>query len=273
MRLPTLPRVLRSIPLLLAFPFAVTGGGVAAEAKLDVPFIVTHHDAVHRMLEMAEVGPDDVLIDLGSGDGRIVIQAARDWGVRDALGVDIDPERVAEARAGAREAGVEAHVRFVQGDLFEMDFSRATVLTMYLLEELNLRLRPVILESLRPGTRVVSHVFGMGAWTPDRTIEVRGIPAHLWIVPADVGGRWYIELPDGELEAVDFYQQFQRVEGSYEVEGHTHGMNFAELRGTLIRFTARERHYIGRIEGERMSGIAGPGAVPSWRAVRVRKPQ
>ena len=244
----------------------------SAEIKLDVPYVVTHHDTVHRMLEMAEVRPDDVLVDLGSGDGRIVIEAALDWGIQNGLGIDLDPERVAEARKAAREAGVDDRVRFIQGDLFELDFSNATVLTMYLLEELNLRLRPVILETLAPGTRVVSHVFGMGDWKPDQTVVSRGIPAYLWIVPAQIRGKWRIDLPDGRQEIVDFYQQYQEIEGSYLIEGNTHGMNFAELRGTQIRFSARDKHFIGRIDGDSMVGLAGPGVVPEWRAKRISAP-
>ncbi|MDX5363572.1 MAG: class I SAM-dependent methyltransferase [Pseudazoarcus pumilus] len=262
-----LPAPLRALLLGVALLPALSA---QAEVKLDVPYIVTHNDTVHRMLEMAEVTPDDVLVDLGSGDGRIVIQAALDWGIRDGLGVDIDPERVAEARAAARAAGVDDRVRFIQGDLFELDFSNATVLTMYLLEALNLRLRPVILERLAPGTRVISHVFGMGDWKPDQTVLSRGIPAHLWIVPAKVQGQWRIELPDGSHEVVDFYQRYQEIEGSYVLDGITHGMNFAKLRGTHIRFSARDRHYIGRIDGNRMSGLPGPGVVPRWHAERIR---
>lgn len=272
MSLTAMPRLLSTLRPFALAALLLPSIAATAEVKLDVPYIVTHSDTVHRMLEMAELRPDDVLVDLGSGDGRIVIQAALDWGIRDGLGVDIDPERVAEARAAAQAAGVDDRVRFIQGDLFELDFSNATVLTMYLLEALNLRLRPVILERLAPGTRVVSHVFGMGDWKPDQTVVSRGIPAHLWIVPAQIQGKWRIDYPDGRHEIVDFYQRYQEIEGSYLVEGNTHGMNFAELRGTQIRFSARERHFIGRIDGEHMSGVAGPGVVPQWRAERISEP-
>lgn len=272
MTVSALPRLVASLRPFLLTALLLPTIANSAETKLDVPYIVTHNDTVHRMLEMAEVRPDDVLVDLGSGDGRIVIQAALDWGIRNGLGVDIDPERIAEARSAAREAGVDGRVRFIQGDLFELDFSNATVLTMYLLEELNLRLRPVILDTLAPGTRVVSHVFGMGDWKPDQTVVSRGIPAYLWIVPAQIEGKWRIELPDGSHEIVDFYQQYQEIEGSYLIEGNTHGMNFAELRGSQIRFSAREQHFIGHIDGDNMTGLAGPGVVPKWRAERISAP-
>lgn len=244
-------------------------GAAGAQVKLDVPYVPTPYDTVHRMLELADVRPDDRLIDLGSGDGRIVIAAARDWGVRGAIGVDIDPQRIAEANANALTAGVQDRVSFIQGDLFKMDFSDVSVLTMYLLESINLKLRPIILDTLRPGTRVVSHVFGMGEWKPDATVQARGLQAYLWIVPAKVAGKWRIELPDGSSRVVAFSQQFQQIEGIYQVEGNTHGMNFAALRGDEIRFSAAGRHYIGRVEGDLINGVAGPGTVPRWRATRI----
>lgn len=237
--------------------------------QLDVPYVPTPDDAVHRMLEMADVRPDDYLIDLGSGDGRIVIQAVRDWGVREAIGVEIDPERIAEARANAREAGVEDRVRFEQGDLFEKDFSEATVLTMYLLESINLDLRPVILETLEPGTRVVSHVFSMGEWMPDETVTVRSLDAYMWIVPARVGGHWRITLPDDDGFTVGFAQTFQEIDGTAIIGGHNIPMNFARLRGDEIRFSADGKHFIGKVDGDTMTAVSGPGAVEDWHAERL----
>lgn len=241
-----------------------------AQVRLDVPYVPTPYDAVHRMLEVADVRPDDKLIDLGSGDGRIVVQAARDWGVSGAIGIDIDPRRVAEAQENARKAGVDDRVEFIQGDLFQLDFSQATVLTMYLLESLNIRLQPVILDTLKPGTRVVSHVFSMGDWKPDVALHARGLPIYLWIVPAKVAGTWRIEHADGHTQEIELYQQFQRIEGTYRAdEANHHTLNFAELRGDHIRLSAAGKHYIGRVEGDTIVGLPGPGVVVNWRATRM----
>lgn len=258
----------RSMLVTTALSFGMVGAG-HAQVKLDVPYVPTPYDTVHRMLELADVQPDDKLIDLGSGDGRIVVQAARDWGVRGAIGVDIDPQRIAEAQQNAREAGVEEHVEFVQGDLFQMDFSEATVLTMYLLESINLHLRPIIFEQLRPGTRVVSHVFSMGTWKPDRTIVARGLQAFLWIVPAKVGGNWRLERPDGTHHVMSFSQEFQQVDGMYQVDDATQSMTFSSLKGDELRFSIAGEHYIGRVEGDTITGVSGPGTVSQWSARRI----
>jgi hypothetical protein len=150
------------------------------EAPIDVPYVPTSHATVAGMLDVAGVGPRDVVYDLGSGDGRIPIAAAR-RGAR-AVGIDIDQRRVDEARANAAQAGVADRVQFIRGDLFEQDLSKATVITLYLLPRLNLRLRPTLL-ALEPGTRIVSHGFDMGDWTPDRTITAGNSLVHFWRVP------------------------------------------------------------------------------------------
>jgi tRNA G37 N-methylase Trm5 len=153
----------------------------STDSKLDVPFVPTPEPVVEQMLELAAVGPRDVVYDLGSGDGRIVVAAAK-RGAR-AVGIDLDPDRVREARANARRAGVEGRVEFRQGDLFEVDLRPATVVTMYLLPDVNLELRPKLMRELKSGTRVVSHSFDMGDWKPTRTVEVDGRKVYLWIVP------------------------------------------------------------------------------------------
>jgi len=153
----------------------------------DVHFVPTPEPVVARMLDLARVRPGDVVYDLGCGDGRIVVEAAK-RGAKKAIGVDIDPERVAEARANVRAAGVGDRVKIVEGDLFEQDLSDASVVTLYLLPELNLRLRPKLLE-LRPGTRIVSHAFDMGDWEPERQAEVDGKTVYLWTVPAHGAGQ------------------------------------------------------------------------------------
>jgi ribosomal protein L11 methylase PrmA len=148
----------------------------------DVPFVPTPNAVVTRMLEMARVGPKDVVYDLGSGDGRIVIAAARQYGAR-GVGVDIDPERVKEARLNARKAGVAERVEFREGDLFKADIREATVVTLYLLPRVNLQLRPKLLSDLKPGTRIVSHGFDMGDWQPAATARVSGNIVYYWVVP------------------------------------------------------------------------------------------
>ena len=152
--------------------------------KLDVPFVATPQETVDRMLSMAKVGPNDYLIDLGSGDGRIPIAAAKKFGTK-AMGVDLNPVRIAESNANAKEAGVTDKVEFKQGDLFQQDISKASVLTMYLLPDINLKLRPKIWSDLKPGTRIVSHAFSMGDWTPDATTTAPDgrNTVYLWIVP------------------------------------------------------------------------------------------
>lgn len=154
--------------------------------KLDVPYVPTPKDVVDKMLELARVGSDDYLIDLGCGDGRIPVTAAQRFGIS-AYGVDIDPVRIAEARENAREAGVENKVRFEVRNLFQTDISRASVLTLYLLPHVNLELRPRILSELKPGTRVVSHQFDMGDWQPEKTVHVNGRTIYLWRVPQRKG--------------------------------------------------------------------------------------
>jgi len=149
----------------------------------DVVYVPTPPEVVDEMLEMAEVRDGDVLYDLGSGDGRIPIAAAKKFKVR-AVGVDIDPARVAEARANAKAAGVVDEVSFRQADLFKTDFSDATVVTLYLLDSLNLKLRPKLLSELKPGTRIVSHAFTMGDWEPEKTATVGGSRIYMWRVPA-----------------------------------------------------------------------------------------
>ncbi|WP_162052625.1 SAM-dependent methyltransferase [Pontibacter pamirensis] len=149
--------------------------------NLDVPYVPTRQVVVDAMLDIAKVSENDVLYDLGCGDGRIVVTAAKERGAT-GTGVDIDPERIAEANANAREANVTDKVRFVEGNLFEMDLSEATVVTLYLLPKVNMQLRPKLLQ-LKPGTRIVSHAFDMGDWEPDQTIQVDGSTIHFWTVP------------------------------------------------------------------------------------------
>ena len=171
----------RSTAVLCLF-LAIAAHAEQAAPSLDVPFVPTPSDAVSAMLKLAGVGKDDVVYDLGSGDGRIVITAARRYGAR-GVGIDIDPVRIAEGERNARTAGVAGRVRFVNQDLFDADIGEATVVTLYLLPRLNLRLRPKLLAELKPGARVVSYGFDMGEWAPERSVEVGSSAVYLWIVP------------------------------------------------------------------------------------------
>ena len=161
----------------LAIPFASF-----AQQQPDVIYVPTPHDVVERMLQMAKVGPGDVLYDLGSGDGRIPIAAAKKFGIR-AIGIDIDPQRIREANANAKRAGVAKLVSFRQEDLFKADFRNASVVTLYLLPELNEKLRPRLWAELKPGTRIVSHQFDMGDWKPQQKIDLNGRTIYFWTVP------------------------------------------------------------------------------------------
>ncbi|MBD1397700.1 class I SAM-dependent methyltransferase [Pontibacter sp. JH31] len=150
--------------------------------RLDVPYVPTPQPVVDAMLKLANVTEKDVLYDLGCGDGRIVITAAKQYGAN-ATGFDINPERIAEANANAKEAKVTDKVRFVEGNLFEVDYRPASVVTLYLLPTINMKLRPMLLEQLKPGTRIVSHAFDMGDWEPDETMVIDGSTIYLWTVP------------------------------------------------------------------------------------------
>jgi ribosomal protein L11 methylase PrmA len=161
----------------------VLGFGLNSVAlAFDVPYVPTTELVVEKMLEMAKVGPKDVVYDLGSGDGRIVITAAKKYGAT-GLGVDIDPERIKEANENAKAAKVTDKVKFKQGDLFEVDLRPATVVTLYLLPDINLKLRPKLLSELKPGTRVVSHNYHMGDWKPEQTVQLEGHTVYFWTIP------------------------------------------------------------------------------------------
>ncbi len=148
----------------------------------DVHYVPTRQAVVDAMLDLAKVTESDVVYDLGCGDGRIVVTAAREYGAK-GVGIDIDPQRIKEANENAKKNGVTDKVKFIEANLFESDVSEASVVTLYLLNSLNMKLRPILLEQLKPGTRIVSHAFNMGDWEPDKTIQVDGATVHLWTVP------------------------------------------------------------------------------------------
>lgn len=237
--------------------------------RLDVPYVPTPHGVVRQMLEMAEVQPDDNLVDLGSGDGRIVIAAVQDWGVASAHGIDLDPLRIREARANARTAGVEDRATFEEGDLFGKDFSDATVLTMFLLPRVNLRLLPVIQDTMAPGTRVVSHAFDMGSWEPDQQRKVEGNNVFLWIVPAKVAGDWRVVAEDGSEFTLTLYQTNQKIHGSATLANRVVTLEETLLRGDQIRFSIAGEQYAGRIKGDNMEAVDEGEVVKSWHARKL----
>jgi len=236
---------------------------------LDVPYVPTPPEVVERMLELADVRPEDFVIDLGSGDGRIAIAAARK-GAR-ALGIDIDPERVLEAQDNARKAGVQDRVLFKRQNLFDTRLSDATVLTMYLLTQINLDLRPRLLAELKPGTRIVSHAFDMGNWKPDVDSDIGHRQVFMWIVPAKAAGRWAGLLGTASL-SLDLQQEYQYLSGSADIAGRTVAVREGWLHGTEMHLTLSDgRKLRGCIDGEQMRSLpvdASDKPAISWHAVR-----
>jgi SAM-dependent methyltransferase len=234
--------------------------------ELDVPFVPTPHEIVARMLEMGAVGRIDHLIDLGSGDGRIVIAAVRDRGARSAEGIDLDPQRVAEAEENAVAAGVADRTRFEQGDLFDKDFSAATVLTLYLTPEINLRLRPRILETLPPGSRVVSHVFDMGAWVPDQQAAIGSVNIYAWTIPARIEGAWELVRTGQPSGTLELEQSFQMVGGKATLEGQEVPIFRGRVDGHRVSFQSAVGTITGNIDDDRMTLTFDDGTI--WQASR-----
>lgn len=237
----------------LATAPATTLGMSALSPELDVDYVPTPMPTVRRMLEMANAGPADHLVDLGSGDGRILITAARERGVRSAVGIELDPWLVQYATAEATRAGVSDRVTFVKADLFESEFADADVVTMYLLPKLNLQLRPYLLARLSPGTRIVSHSFDMGEWQPDARDVLFTKPLYLWIVPAQVAGTWEVKLDrEGPPIALTLKQDFQKLEGHATLDDRPLKLSELELNGRNIRFRIGDDLFEGRVEGRTM---------------------
>ena len=234
--------------------------------KLDVPFGPTGFALVNAMLRVAGIGPRDYLIDLGSGDGRINIAAAREFGVH-GTGFELDPALVRQSREWARLAGVDDKVRFVEEDLFRADLSRATVVAIYLGPVVTPRVRPKLLAELKPGTRIVSHNFEFGGWQPDLVVHPREVGARVlfWWVPARVAGAWRgrLALPQGSMDyAFDLQQNFQQVEGTARAAGVEVTFRDARLEGTRFSFLLMERRgdefrfrrFLGEVRGEVIEG-------------------
>ncbi len=222
----------------------------------DVIWAPTPDRLVEAMLRMAAVKPGETVVDLGSGDGRIPIAAARDFGAN-ARGIEFNPDMVTVSRRLAREAGIGDRARFVQGDIFVEDFSDADVVTMYLLPSLNLKLRPTLLR-MRPGTRIVSHAFDLGDWEPDRETAIGPARAFLWIVPADASGAWRVRLPNREAVDLQIEQSYQMLSGEARlgdvvapIEGRMTGadlvLRIKDPRGAALQIQAA-------VAGEAMNG-------------------
>ena len=260
----------RSLTIALGFILTITGGYAqdekftpqSGQAGKDVVWVPTPQELVDAMLELAKVTSADYVIDLGSGDGRLVITAAK-RGAK-ALGIEYNPDMVELARNFAIDEGVSARATFKKADLFESDFSEATVITMFLLSSINLKLRPIILD-MKPGTRIVSNTFDMSDWKPDETKHltdnnVSWTTAHLWIVPAKVGGVW--KLADGQINIT---QEFQFITGTMTVGNETMRLT-GKLDGNKINFNAGGNEYNGTVSGNAISGTRTGGG--SWKATR-----
>jgi SAM-dependent methyltransferase len=228
------------------------------------------------MLRMAQVTANDYVVDLGAGDGKIAIAAARKFGAR-ALGIEYNEDMARHAQRNVERAGVANRARIVQGDIFVSDFSQATVVTMYLLPALNLKLRPQLL-AMRPGTRVVSHSFSMDDWEADEISSLDGRRAYFWVVPAAVAGSWSLELAGGgavDKRELTLEQRYQKIEGTVALDAVLGGLREARLRGYLIAFsyvddTGVRRDFCGRVSGARMEGSfrADNGTEGRWSAAK-----
>jgi SAM-dependent methyltransferase len=247
----------------IVFALALAGGlSVASvqaqEPRLDVIYVPTPQEVVDRMLELAKVGPGDYMIDFGCGDGRMVVTAAK-RGAR-GYGVDINPQRIKEANENAKAAGVTDKVEFKIANLFEEDLSKADVMAMYLLTDINLRLRPKILDTMKPGTRIVSHAFDMGDWKPEVHENVSGRNVYFWIVPAKVNGRWQVE--GAQKMTLNIDQKYQFFTGKAEMDGKSVDIADGKLKGADISFTVGGKTYTGKVNGNNISG-------DGWKATKA----
>lgn len=265
-----------------------------ASESLDVPYVPTSMKVVRTLLELGSVGPNDFLIDLGSGDGRIVITAAKEYGAR-GLGVDLNKDLVALSRKHAAAEGVGENVDFFVRDIFKTDLRQASVVSMYLLNDINIQMRPKLLADLKPGTRIVSHDFHMGDWRPDKMVQLdmkkyyrEDTSLYLWVVPAKVAGRWQwlLSLPSGNQSIeLELDQSFQDINGSVERREKKIPVFDAELSGDRIRFSLFSevgdrivrQDYQGRVAGDTIVGTVNlEGAVQKtqmeWRAARTSEP-
>jgi len=239
--------------------------------KPDVIFVPTEQAVAEEMLRMANVSKQSVVYDLGCGDGRIVIAAAVHFGAR-GVGIDIDSERIRESKQNARAAGVSDRVRFVQADLFNSDFHEATAVMLYLSSAINVRLRPMLLRQLKPGTPVVSHDYLMGDWQPDETSSINGAALLLWIVPARVAGVWQWTIKNGA--GTDHYeltlrQEFQKVSGTLVVNSKEEPLSAVRLIGDRLDFESGQRRVSAQVVNGTMNGLLSEGGQDFvWKGTR-----
>lgn len=274
------------IPAVLCFSLMLTPSFQAAQQKqLDVPYVPTKYPVVDEMLRMADIQKSDIVYDLGCGDGRLVVGAAQKYGAH-GVGFDIDPERIQESWENATKAGVKNLVQFFEQDLFQADFHEATAMTIYLLTSVNLRLRPKLLRELRPGTRLVSHNFGMGEWKPDQSSEVMvddiSHDVFLWIIPANVSGTWTWTMGKPAVKGeMNLEQHFQVPSGSATVGVAATEIKDLTLKGDQIRFVmdrpVEEKLvsmvFEGKAAGHNISGTikfqaGGKEIIWEWKARR-----
>jgi SAM-dependent methyltransferase len=275
-------RILPSFPLwvlILVILSCASAGEVKDKPALDVPYEPTSYGIAAEMIRMAEVTSGDRVYDLGCGDGRIVIMAARERGAK-GVGVDLDPQRIKESVQNAKQAGVSQQVRFFEQDLFDADIRDATVVMLYLWPGVNLKLRPKLLKELQPGTRVVSHSHTMGEWEPDATRTVEGDSLYFFVVPANVTGTWQWSSAEGAKTFLHLTQKFQKVGGSILIGKETYPVIEGSVRGDTLLFSLEKTlpgkkeilSFEGRISGARMEGKTtekGTGRqVSSWTAAR-----
>jgi hypothetical protein len=242
------------------------------QAGKDVIWVPTPDGTVKGMLQLAKVTPKDFVVDLGSGDGRTVITAAKDFGAR-SLGVEFNTNMVELSRRSAAAAGVSDKAQFRRGDIFGLDFSKATVVTLYLLPDLNLKLRPKLLR-MKPGTRVVSHSFDMGDWEPDQTAEAENRRILLWIVPAQAAGRWSVQGGPQPLD-MQLTQHYQKLSGTARAGNSTLEIKEGRVSADAVSFVVlgpdgASTDYFGRISGKSMQGVIRAAGKPEtkWSATR-----
>jgi SAM-dependent methyltransferase len=276
--------------LLLCFNVHVSGQYYDEDDQYEVPFVPTLDKIVDEMLKIANVNDKDYIFDLGCGDGRIVITAAKKYGAR-GVGIDINPVRIEESKANAIREGVSDKVTFIQQDLFEADIREATVVALYLLQSVNLRLRPKLLQELQPGTRIVSHNYDMGEWEPDKSLEIfhqYGHKVYFWTVPADISGTWHWNSPvssQNQHFVLQVKQKFQEASGVLTVGDTAIPLKDLKIEGNKVQFTTEEStagrtancKYEGLVQKSSISGKiiskSGGGVVEKvWEAKRNTPP-